>query len=84
MQYRCFDNTDKVLFHPIREQTSQLAYEGGHRPDGRNQGTATQRRLHLPILYGRECSCNERKASVVPPNELADQLVYHLIALANK
>ena len=84
MQYNCFDNTDQVLFHPTRGQTSQLACACGHRPDGKNQVAATQRRLHLPILYGRECSYNERKASVVQPNEHADHLVYHLIALANE
>jgi len=72
MQYHCFDNRDQVLFNPIREQTSQLACVGGHRPDGRNQG-ATERRLHLPILNGKECSYNDRKALVVQPNELADR-----------
>ena len=84
MQYHCFDKTYQVLFHSTREQTSQLACAGGQRPNGRNQGAATQRRLHLPILYVRECSYNERRASVLQPSELANQLVYHLIALANE
>jgi hypothetical protein len=72
MKYHCFYNTYKVLFNPTREQTFQLANGCGHRPDGINQGAATQRQLHLPILYGKECSCSEQTASVVKPNELAD------------
>jgi len=73
MHRHCFDSTKHVLFHPIREQTSQLARASGHRPDGRYHGTATQRRLHLPTLYGEECSYIKRKASVVQHSELADQ-----------
>ena len=72
MQCYCFDNKDQVLFHPTKEQTSQLACAGRHRPDGRNQGAATRCRLHLLILYGKECSYSERNASVVQPSELAD------------
>ena len=73
MQYHCFDNIDQVLFHPSREQTSQKACASGHRPDGTNQGAATQRRLHLPIFYGKGCSYSEQKALIVQPSELADQ-----------
>jgi hypothetical protein len=61
-----------------------LARAYGHRPDGRNKGAVTHRRLHLPIIYGKECSYNEQKGSVVQPNELADNLDYRLIALANE
>jgi hypothetical protein len=39
----------------------------------KNQGAATQRRLHLPIIFGKGCSYIEQKASFVQPNELADQ-----------
>ena len=85
MASHCFDSTDLVLFHPTREQTSQLACAGGDQcPDRRNQGAATQRQLHLPILYGRECSYNERKALAAQPNELADQYLYRLTALASE
>ena len=85
MTSQCLDNTDQVLFHPTIKQTSQQACADGHQcPDGRNQGAATQRRIHLPILYGKECSCSEQTTSVIQPNELVDQLVYHLIASANE
>jgi len=83
MQYYYFDITDPVLFYPTREQTSQMACASRHRPDERNQGAATQRQLNLPILHGKECSYNERKASVIQPHELSDHLIHHLIALAS-
>ena len=75
MQYHCFDNTYHINFHPTREQTSQLACAGGHRPDRSNQGAATHRRPHLPILYGKEGSYTEQTASIVKPSEFAGQSV---------
>jgi len=38
MQYYCFDSTYQLLYHPIREQTSQLVCAVGHRPDGKKSG----------------------------------------------
>jgi hypothetical protein len=72
MQYHCFDNIDRLLYHPPGEQTSQMACASGHRPDVKIRVVRRQVGLMNMSFNSKGCSYIEQVALVVQNSELDD------------